>query len=64
MKTTILALLPLLIATLLATGCELSTQTDDTSLTITDGTVSSFQTQQGNVTITAPGNSSNTLNQR
>lgn len=43
-----------LLAAVLASGCELMMQTDNTSATITDGNVSSFQTKQGNVIITAP----------
>lgn len=51
-------ILLMLAAALVATGCELITKTDDTSVTITDGAVSSFQTRQGDLLITAPGNSS------
>ena len=46
----------LLMAALLAAGCEMSYQSDDTSATLTDGTVTSFETRQGDIVITAPAN--------
>ncbi len=56
-----LSALAFAVVLLLAAGCELITQTDHTSLTVTDGTVSSFQTRQGNVVITAPARTNGTV---
>ncbi len=56
-----LSALAIAVALLLAAGCELITQTDHTSVTVTDGTVSSFQTRQGNVVITAPARTNTVL---
>ena len=53
MKSSVLLVL-LLMAAALAAGCEMAAQTDNTSLTITDGSISSFQTRQGHFIITAP----------
>jgi hypothetical protein len=38
----------------LAQGCEVISQTDHTTVAVTDGTVSAFETRQGNIVITAP----------
>lgn len=38
----------------LVQGCEIISHTDHTTVAVTDGTVSSFETRQGNIIITAP----------
>ena len=39
------------VAALLAAGCEMVAYTDDGQMTVTDGTVTSLHTQQGNVVV-------------
>ncbi|MFO7535766.1 MAG: hypothetical protein R6X19_08825 [Kiritimatiellia bacterium] len=40
--------------TTLALGCEIISHTDHTTVAVTDGSVSAFETRQGNIVITAP----------
>lgn len=52
----------LLLAAALATGgCEMQYQDDHSSVTVQDGTVSSFETRQDGYTISAPASTNTTI---
>ena len=46
---------------LAAAGCELIGQSDDTRVVVTDGRDTSLETRQGNVVISMPADSTNSL---
>ena len=51
MKRTFRRLLPALLAGLATAGCEMSATSGNGELTVTDGTVTSLHTQQGNLVV-------------